>query len=125
MDNPHKGRRGFDRLKHATRNSIDGLHVAFRDESAFRQELGLVVLMAPVALWLGTNWVERSMLLGVLALVLIVELLNSGIEAAVDRISFDNHDLSKRAKDLASAAVMVSLLACAGIWLAALWARLS
>lgn len=125
MDNPHKGRRGFDRLRHATRNSLDGLQVAFREESAFRQELGLVVLLAPAALWLGTTWVERALLLGSLALVLIVELLNSGIEAAIDRISYDNHDLSKRSKDLASAAVMVSLLACGGTWLAALWTRLS
>lgn len=125
MSNPHKGRRGVDRLVHATRNSIDGLAAAYREESAFRQEFWLVVLLAPAAIWLGRNWIERAILLGSLALVLIVELLNSGIEAAIDRISFEQHDLSKRAKDFASAAVMVSLLLCGGIWLSLFWARLA
>ncbi len=125
MSNPHKGRQGVDRLLHATQHSIDGLGVAYREESAFRQEFWLVVLLAPLALWLGTSWIERSLLLGALALVLIVELLNSGIEAAIDRVSFEQHELSKRAKDLASAAVMLSLLLCGGIWCSALWARLA
>jgi diacylglycerol kinase (ATP) len=125
MSNPHKGRQGLDRLLHATRYSINGLAVAYREESAFRQELWLVVVMAPAGLWLGRNWIERSLLLGSLMLVLIVELLNSGIEATVDRVSFETHALSKRAKDLASAAVMLALLLCGGIWAAALWARLA
>jgi diacylglycerol kinase (ATP) len=125
MSNPHKGRRGLDRLVHATRHSIDGLFAAYREESAFRQEFWLVLVMAPAALWLGNTWLERAMLLSCLALVLIVELLNSGIEAAIDRVSFEHHELSKRAKDLASAAVMLSLLLCGGVWCAALWARLT
>ena len=125
MSNPHKGRQGINRLVHATRNSIQGLAAAYREESAFRQEFWLVVVMAPIGLWLGSSWIERSLLLGSLALVLVVELLNSGIEAAIDRISFDHHELSKRAKDYASAAVLISLLLCGGIWLSALWVRLS
>ena len=125
MSNPHKGRQGFDRLVHATRYSIDGITAAYRGESAFRQEFWLIVVMAPLGLWLGSSWVERALLLGSLALVLIVELLNSGIEAAIDRISFDHHELSKRSKDFASAAVMIALLLCGGIWLSALWVRLS
>jgi diacylglycerol kinase (ATP) len=125
MSNPHKGRRGLNRLLHATRHSFDGLQVAYREESAFRQEFWLVVVMAPAAMWLGGNWLERALLLCCLAVVLIVELLNSGIEAAIDRVSFEHHELSKRAKDLASAAVMLSLLMCGGVWCAALWARLA
>ena len=125
MSNPHKGRQGIDRLAHAMRYSIDGLTAAYRGESAFRQEFWLVAVMTPVGLWLGSSWIERSLLLGSLALVMIVELLNSGIEAAIDRISFDHHELSKRAKDYASAAVLIALLLCGGIWLSALWVRLS
>ncbi len=125
MSNPHKGRQGIDRLVHAMRYSIDGLAAAYRGESAFRQEFWLVVVMTPVGLWLGSSWIERSLLLGSLVLVMIVELLNSGIEAAIDRISFDHHELSKRAKDYASAAVLIALLLCGGIWLSALWVRLS
>lgn len=125
MSNPYKGRQGLDRLAHATRHSIDGFATAYREESAFRQEFWLTVMLAPAGIWLGRNWVERSLLLGSLALVLIVELLNSGIEATVDRISHEQHDMSKKAKDLASAAVMVSLLLCGGIWLSSVWARLA
>ena len=77
----------------------------------------------PLAFWLGNNWVEVALLAGTVMLVLIVELLNSAIEAAVDRVSLELHDLSKRANDLASAAVMLSLLLCGGVWLAALWHR--
>ena len=79
--------------------------------------------MLPAAFWPGRGWVEVALLAGSVILVLIVELLNSAIEAAIDRISFELHDLSKRAKDIASAAVMLSLLLCAAIWLAALWQR--
>ena len=98
---------------------------AYRNESAFRQEVSLALLMVPAALWLGTSWAERSLLIAAVLLVLIVELLNSGIEAVVDRVSFELHDLSKRAKDYGSAAVALSLLLCTGIWAAALWARLA
>ncbi len=123
MTNPHKGRTGLDRIVRAAGYSVDGLATAYRGESAFRQEFWLCVVLVPAAFWLGHGWVEVALLAGSVLLVLIVELLNSGIEAAIDRISFDMHELSKRAKDLGSAAVMLSLLLCAGIWLAALWQR--
>lgn len=124
MSNPHKGRTGLDRVVRATGYSMAGLSAAYRGESAFRQEFWLAALMFPLAFWLGRSWVEVALLAGSLMLVLIVELLNSGIEAAIDRVSYELHDLSKRAKDLASAAVFLSLMLCAGIWLAALWQRL-
>lgn len=123
MTNPHKGRTGLDRVMRATGYSIAGLTAAYRGESAFRQEFWLVAVLLPLAFWLGRSWTEVALLIASLILVLIVELLNSGIEAAIDRVSFEIHDLSKRAKDLASAAVLLSLLLCGGIWLAALWQR--
>ena len=122
-DNPHKGRTGLDRVIHATGYSLAGLASAYRGESAFRQEFWLAVLLLPLSFWVGKGWVEVALLAGSVVLVLIVELLNSGLEAAIDRISLEWHDLSKRAKDLASAAVFLSLVLCAGIWLAALWQR--
>ena len=125
MSNPHKGRTGIDRMIHAAGYSMAGLRSAYRGESAFRQEFWLAIVLVPAAFWVGRNWAEVALLIGSTLLVLIVELLNSGIEAAIDRVSFEWHDLSKRAKDLASAAVMLSLLLCAGIWLAALWQRLA
>jgi diacylglycerol kinase (ATP) len=124
MSNPHKGRTGLDRVIRATGYSIEGLTMAYRGESAFRQELWLAVVLLPLALWLGHGWVETALLMGTVMLVLIVELLNSGIEAAIDRVSLELHELSKRAKDLASAAVFLSLVLCAGVWLTALWHRL-
>ena len=123
MTNPYKGRTGIDRVVHALGYSFAGLTTAYRGESAFRQEVWVAVVLAPSAFWVGRDWVEVALLIGSTLLVLIVELLNSGIEAAIDRVSFEWHDLSKRAKDLASAAVLLSLLLCAGIWLAALWQR--
>jgi len=123
MSNPHKGRTGLDRVVRATGYSMAGLATAYRGESAFRQEFWLAVVLVPAAFWLGRSWVEVALLAGSVLMVLIVELLNSGIEAAIDRVSFEIHDLSKRAKDLASAAVFLSLLLCACIWLAALWQR--
>ena len=125
MSNPHKGRTGIDRVIHAAGYSIAGLRSAYRGESAFRQEFWLAAVLLPAAFWVGRSWVEVALLIGATLLVLIVELLNSGIEAAIDRVSFEWHDLSKRAKDLASAAVMLSLMLCAGIWLTALWQRLA
>jgi diacylglycerol kinase (ATP) len=123
MTNPYKGRTGLDRLVRATGYSFDGLLAAYRCESAFRQEFWLAAVMLPVALWIGQGWVETALLVGTVMLVLIVELLNSGIEAAIDRVSFELHDLSKRAKDLASAAVLLSLLLCGLVWTMALWHR--
>jgi diacylglycerol kinase (ATP) len=125
MNNPHKGRTGIDRVIRAAGYSSAGLQVAYRGESAFRQEVWLAAAMLPVSFWLGRSWVETALLAGSVVWVLIVELLNSAIEAAIDRISLELHELSKRAKDIGSAAVMLSLLLCGGIWLAALWQRFS
>ena len=124
MTNPHKGRTGFDRLVRATGYSMAGLATAYRGESAFRQEFWLAAVLLPLAFWVGQGWIEIALLQASVLLVLIVELLNSGIEAAIDRVSFEMHDLSKRAKDLASAAVFLSLVLCGGVWCAALWHRL-
>ena len=123
MSNPYKGRTGLDRLVRALGYSIDGLRLAYRGESAFRQEFCAAVILLPAAFWLGRTWLEVALLAGSVMMVLIVELLNSGIEAVVDRVSYDLHDLSKRAKDLASAAVFLALLTCLAIWLAALYQR--
>ena len=125
MSNPHKGRVGADRLIHAARNSKAGLNVAFRDEQAFRQECWIAIVLTPLAFWVGRSWLEVVLLIGSLLFVLIVELLNSAVEATVDRISFECHELSKRAKDISSAAVFLSLVTCAAIWATALWQRLS
>lgn len=92
-------------------------------ETAFRQEAISACVLLPLAFWLGRTWVEVALLSGSVLLVMIVELLNSGIESAIDRIGPEWHALSKRAKDLGSAAVLLSLLLCGGIWLAAAWAR--
>jgi diacylglycerol kinase (ATP) len=124
MNNPHKGHTGVDRLVRATGFSLSGLAQAYRGESAFRQETWLAVVLLPAAFWVGRSWIEVALLVGAVLQLLIVELLNSGIEAAIDRVSFEYHDLSKRAKDMASAAVFLSLLLCAGVWLAALWQRI-
>ena len=125
MSNPHKGRTGLDRMLRATGHSAAGLAAAYRGESAFRQEFWGAVVLLPLAFWLGRSWIEVALLAGSVMLVLIVELLNSSIEAAIDRVSLELHDLSKRAKDLASAAVMLSLLLCFVIWLAAAWHRVN
>ncbi len=124
MSNPHKGRTGLDRILHAAGYSWAGLKAAYTGESAFRQEVWLMAIASPLAFWLGRDWVQVALLLGSLLLLLIVELLNSAIEAAIDRVSFELHHLSKRSKDIASAAVLLSLLLVAGIWGAAIWQHL-
>jgi diacylglycerol kinase (ATP) len=118
-----KGKRGLQRVLNATRYSADGLRAAWQHESAFRQEVALAAVMIPVALVLPFSVVEKILLVGVVLLVLIVELLNTGIEAAVDRDSLEINPLGKRAKDFASAAVMLSLLLAAGTWIAILAAH--
>jgi len=123
MSNPYKGRTGLDRLIRAFGYSVDGLRLAYRGESAFRQEFCAAVILLPGAFWVGRTWVEVALLAGSVMMVLIVELLNSGIEAVVDRVSYDLHELSKRAKDLASAAVFLALLTCLAVWLTALCQR--
>ena len=111
-----KGRRGWRRLLNATRYSIDGLGAAWRHEDAFRQELVLAAVLLPVALLLPLPGAEKVLLIGSLLLVLIVELLNTAIEAAVDRDSVEINPLGKRAKDYGSAAVMISLLGAGLTW---------
>jgi diacylglycerol kinase (ATP) len=123
LANPYKVRTGLDRVIHAAGYSWQGLSGAWRHESAFRQEGWLAIALLPVAFWLGQNWVEVALLTGSVLLVLITELLNSAIEAVVDRVSLDWHELAKRAKDYGSAAVLLSLLLCGGIWLATAWHR--
>jgi diacylglycerol kinase (ATP) len=120
--NPQAARTGLTRVWHATLISLHGLRAGW-GEPAFRQEGLLAMVMVPLALWLGNDWVESALLAGSVVLVLIVELLNSAVEAAIDRIGPEWHDLSKRAKDMGSAAVLLSLLLAGGIWLAALWHR--
>jgi len=114
--NPYKGNRGITRAWHALKNSINGFRVAIREESAFRQELTLAAILVPGGMLLPVQPVEHALLVGSVLLVLIVELLNSSIEAAIDRISLERHELSKRAKDFGSAAVTVALLICALTW---------
>jgi len=121
MESPHKGKTGLRRLINATRYSLAGFAEAVRNEDAFRQELILVALLSPLALWLGDTGLERALLLGSLIVVLIVELLNSAVEATVDRISLENHRLAKRAKDIGSAAVMLSLVNAGLVWLLVLF----
>lgn len=121
--NPHKGRSGLHRILWATLYSYHGLWAGLKHESAFRQESLLAAFMIPAAFWVGQSWMEVTMLITMVMLVLIVELLNSGIEAVVDRVSFELHDLSKRAKDYGSAAVHLSLLLCGGVWAVALYHR--
>ena len=123
MSNEFKGRTGVDRIVRAAGYSWSGLVTAYRSESAFRQEAWLAVVMLPAAFWLGRDGMQVALLGGSVVLVLIVELLNSGIEAVVDRVSFDLHDLSKRAKDYGSAAVLLTLLLAGGVWLAAIVQR--
>jgi len=114
---------GWRRVVNATVYSVAGLRYAWRNESAFRQELILALIMAPTALWLGAGAVERALLIGCLFLVLIVELLNSSIEAVVDRVGTERHPLSGLAKDLGSAAVFLSLGNVITIWGLVLWTR--
>jgi len=106
----------FERLTAAARYSIAGLNAALRKEAAFRQEVILFVVMAPIGAWLGRNGIERSLLIGSLLLVLIVELLNSAVEATVDRVSKKHHKLSGRAKDMGSAAVILSIALVIMTW---------
>lgn len=118
--NPHKTHKGLKRVWLATGHSLQGFSFAIREESAFRQELCLALLMLPWVWVFDFSQLERVLLIGSVFLVLIVELINSGIEAAIDRISFEAHSLSKRAKDYGSAAVLLCLLLCGYTWAALL-----
>jgi len=122
--NPQKLRTGFKRVWYATGYSLQGLKAGWR-ETAFRQEAMAAMVLLPLAFWLGRTWVETALLAGSVLLVMIVELLNTCIETAIDRIGPEWNDLSKRAKDMGSAAVLLSLVLAGGIWLAALAQRLA
>ena len=115
--------RGLLRVMRAVGASANGLVGAFREEAAFRQELALATLVIPLALWLGHSGVERALLIAPMLLVLIVELLNSAIEATVDRIGFERHQLAGLAKDIGSAAVVVSFVLLIAVWLLVLVGR--
>jgi diacylglycerol kinase (ATP) len=118
--NPQKLRTGFDRLWHAAGYSLAGLRAGW-GEAAFRLEACLAFVMLPLAFFIGASWVEVALLAGSVLLVLIVELLNTAIEAAIDRIGPEWHVLSKRSKDMGSAAVLLATLLAGGIWATALW----
>jgi len=117
MTNSPKGATGLQRIINATRYSLAGLGEAARREQAFQQEILLTVVLVPVALWLGNTSAERALLIASLLLVLIVELINSAIEATQDRISLEKHPLARNAKDYGSAAVMLALINAALVWL--------
>ena len=121
--NAQKMRTGASRMWHAFGYSVAGLRSGW-GETAFRQEAIAAIVMIPLAFWVGQTWVETALLAGSVMLVMMVELLNTGIETAIDRIGPEWHDLSKRAKDMGSAAVLLALLLCMGIWGAAVFQRI-
>ena len=116
MESPFKGKTGLRRLINAFGYSMEGLSAAYKNEDAFRQELRLALVLIPLAAYLGRTGIERAVMIACVFLVVIVELLNSSVEATVDRISLDHHLLAKRAKDIGSAAVLLSLLNLAVVW---------
>jgi diacylglycerol kinase (ATP) len=120
-ESPFKGKTGLRRVWNAFRYSLSGLRAAYTCEDAFRQETLLAAFLIPLALYLPVGGVGRALMIFSVLLVLIVELLNSAVEATVDRISLDNHHLAKRAKDIGSAAVLFSLINVATVWACILW----
>jgi diacylglycerol kinase (ATP) len=114
--------RGLTRLLNAFGNSLRGFIGAFREEAAFRQELALAVIVVPAGLWFGRSGVERALLVAPMLLILIVELLNSAVEAAIDRIGTEHHELSGLAKDIGSAAVFAAFVLLGTMWVLVLWA---
>lgn len=116
-----KGKKGFVRLWNALGYSRDGLVAAWKNEAAFREELMLAAVAIPLALFLGQTGVDRALLVGSIIVILIVEILNSALEAVVDKASPEKHELAKRAKDMGSAAVLLSLINAAAVWACVLW----
>jgi diacylglycerol kinase (ATP) len=116
MESPYKGKTGLRRLLNAFGYSMEGLKAAYHNEDAFRQEVVMAVILIPLAIYLGETAIAKALMIASVILVIIVELLNSSIEATVDRISLENHMLAKRAKDIGSAAVLLSLLNLAVVW---------
>lgn len=122
MKSPYKGKTGLTRLWNALGYSMQGFRAAYQHEDAFRMELVAAALAIPVALWLPVGNIGKALMVSSILLVLLVELVNSAIEATVDRISLEDHDLAKRAKDIGSAAVLVSLINAAAVWALVLFA---
>lgn len=122
MQNRHKGKTGLTRIWNALLYSLDGFAAAFRHENAFRQEVLLALVLVPIALAVPASGTEKAVMVASVLLVLIVELLNSAIESVTDRISLEDHVLAKRAKDMGSAAVMLSLINVPVVWLLVLFA---
>lgn len=118
-----QGTTGVKRIVRASRFSWQGLQAAYKNEAAFRQEFMLAVILAPLGLWLGESGLQKALLVSVLLLVLIVELLNSAIEAVVDRFGGEEHELSGRAKDIGSAAVFVALMNVIVVWTLVLFGK--
>jgi len=116
MESPYKGKTGLVRLWNAFGYSLAGFRAAYKHEDAFRQEVLLTAILIPLALWLPVAYLGKALMIGSVLLVIIVELLNSAVEATVDRISLENHDLAKRAKDIGSSAVLVSLINVVVVW---------
>lgn len=116
-----KGKKGFVRLWNALGYSRDGIAAAWHHEAAFREEILLAAISIPLAIYLGKTGVDRALLVGSIILILIVEILNSAVEAVVDKASPEMHDLAKRAKDMGSAAVLFSLINAAAVWACVLW----
>jgi diacylglycerol kinase (ATP) len=125
MNERKPGALDLSRIVRAMRFSLAGLQAAWREEAAFRQEAVVACVLLPLALWVGHGWLEIAFLCACVLLVLLTELLNSAIEAVVDRVSTERHPLAGRAKDLGSAAVMLALLICGLAWGLALWHRLA
>lgn len=123
-ESPYKGKRGFPRLWNALLCSFSGLSAALRHEEAFRLEVVVASVLVPTALLLPVTPLGKALMIASVMLVLIVELLNSAVEAAVDRISLETHPLAKRAKDMASAAILVSLINCGAVWSLVLFYRI-
>ena len=121
MESPYKGKTGIKRVWNAMLYSFDGFAAAFRHEDAFRQEAFLACILVPIALYLPVSGAHKGQMIASVLLVMIVELLNSGIEAVTDRVSLEDHRLAKRAKDLGSAAVMLSLINVPVVWLLVLF----
>lgn len=115
-ESPFKGKTGLRRVWNALHYSLDGLRAAYTGEDAFRQEVLLALVLIPLSFVLTASWIGRALMIASVVLVLIVELINSAIEAAVDRVSLDRHHLSKRAKDIGSAAVFLALVNVAAVW---------
>ncbi len=125
MESPYKGKTGLVRLWNAFGYSLAGFRAAYKHEDAFRQEVLLAAILIPLALWLPVAYIGKALMIASVLLVIIVELLNSAVEATVDRISLDSHDLAKRAKDIGSAAVLVSLINVIVVWGLILWQHAS